>query len=43
MAKLRYGRACILEKKEEYYTELSNTITTFNDDNDTPLYNVKIQ
>ena len=41
-AKLRYGWACMLEKKGDYYMELSNTITTFNDNNNTPLLNVKI-
>ena len=41
--KFRYGRACMLEKKGEYYTELSNTITTFNDNNDAPLFNANIQ
>ena len=31
VAVLRYGLACMLEKKEKYLTELSNNITTFND------------
>ena len=43
MAKLRYGRACMLEKKENYYTKLSNNTTTLNDRNDAPLSNAKIQ
>ena len=34
---LRYGQVCMLDKKENYYMELSNTITTFNDNNNTPL------
>ena len=33
----------MLEKKGKYYTELSNTITTFNDNNDAPLSNANIQ
>ena len=41
-AVLRYGRACMMDKKEKYYTELSNTITTFNDNNNMPLSNVNI-
>ena len=41
-AKLRYVSAYMLEKKENYYTELSNTIKTFNDNNNTPLSNVRI-
>ena len=36
---LMYGRACMLDKKENYYSELGNTITTFNDNNNTPLSN----
>ena len=40
---LRYGQACMLENKEKYYTELSNTITNFNDKNNTTLSNVKTQ
>ena len=32
----------MLEKKEKYYTELGNNITTFNDNNNTPLSNVNI-
>ena len=43
MEKLRYGRACILEKKGKYYTEMSNTIPTFNDNNNKSLSNVNIQ
>ena len=42
MAVLRYGQACMSEKKEKYYTELINTITAFNDNNKSPLSNVKI-
>ena len=30
-AKLRYGQACMLEKKGKYFTEISINITTFND------------
>ena len=41
--KLKYGRACMLEKKEKYYTELSNSITTFNKNNSSHLSNAKIQ
>ena len=33
----------MLEKKKKYYTELSNTITTFHDNNDAPLSNTNIQ
>ena len=33
----------MLENKEKYYTELSNTITNFNDKNNTTLSNVKTQ
>ena len=40
--KIMYGRACMLDKNEKYYTELSNIITNFNDNNDTPLSNVNI-
>ena len=43
MELLRYGRACMLEKKEKYYTEISDTSTSFNDNNKSPLSNVKIQ
>ena len=42
MAKLSYGRACMLYKKENYYTELSNTKTNFNENTDMPLSNVHI-
>ena len=38
-----YGGECMLEKKENYYTELSTTINTFNDNNNTPLSDVNIQ
>ena len=40
--KLRYVLACRLEKKEKDYTKLSNTITTFNENNDTHLSNANI-
>ena len=40
--KLRYGQACMLEKKKNYYRNLSNTITTFNENNGAPLSNAKI-
>ena len=40
---LRYGQACMLESKEKYYTQLSNTITNFNEDKNTQLSNVKIE
>ena len=33
----------MLERKENYYTELSNTITTLNDNNKSPLANAKIR
>ena len=33
----------MLEKKEKYYTKLSNTITNFNDNNNATSSNVKIQ
>ena len=41
--KLRYGQACMLYNKGYYYMELSDTITTFNDNNNTPLFNANIQ
>ena len=40
---LRYGQACILETKGKYYKELVNTITTFNENKNTHLYNANIQ
>ena len=40
---LSYRRACMLELKEKYYTNLSNTINTFNDSNKLPLSNMKIR
>ena len=40
---LRYGQTCMLEKEKKFCTELSNTITTFNDNNNTPLSNVDNQ
>ena len=33
----------MLENKEKYYTELSNTITTFNNNNKSPLSNANIR
>ena len=39
---LRYRLPCALKKKEKYYTEMNNTITIFNDNNNMPLSNVKI-
>ena len=42
MSVLRYGRACILDPKENYHTNLSDTITTFNEKNKYPLSYVKI-
>ena len=33
----------MIYKKEKYYTELSDTITIFDDNNDTPLSYVKIR
>ena len=33
----------MLEKRENYYTEPSKTITNFNGNNYTPLSNVKIE
>ena len=41
-SKLRYGQACMLKRKEKYYTELSNTITTYNENNNAPLSNKNI-
>ena len=32
----------MLEKKERYFTELSNNITNFNDNNNAPLSDVNI-
>ena len=43
MAVIIYGQECMLEKKENYYTELSNTIANFNYNKNTPLSNVGIQ
>ena len=40
---LRYGSACVLESKEKYSTNLSDTITIFSDNNKSPLSNVKIK
>ena len=40
---IRYGQPCMLENKGNYYTELSNTIITFDDNNDAPLSNANIQ
>ena len=40
---IKYQQAHITESKENYYTELSNTITNFNDKNNTTLSNVKTQ
>ena len=40
---LRYGRAYMLKNKETYYMELSNNITTFNENNYNPLYNANIR
>ena len=42
-AVLRYEQACKVEKKENYYTELSNNKTTLNKNNNKPLHNMKIQ
>ena len=39
---IRYGQVCMLEKDAKYYKELSNTITTFNDNNNTLLSNMNI-
>ena len=39
----RYKKSWMIYKKEKYYTELSNTITIFDDNNDTPLSYVKIR
>ena len=39
----KYGLAGRIDKKENYYTELSNTITTFNYKSYTPLSNMNIQ
>ena len=40
---MKYQQAHIVESKEKYYTELINTITSFNDNNDMSLSNVNIQ
>ena len=40
---LRCERVCMLDKKENYYTELRNTITTFNYNNNSPLSNANIR
>ena len=37
-----YWRGCMLKKKEKDYTELSNTITTIIDNNNTPFSNMNI-
>ena len=37
-----YQEAHIAESKEKYYTELSNTIANFNDNNNMPLSNMNI-
>ena len=39
---IKYQQLRIAELKEKYYIELSNIITNFNDNNNTPLSNVKI-
>ena len=41
-SKLRYGQACMLYKKGNYYMEISNTIINFNKNNNMPLSNVNI-
>ena len=38
---IKYQRARIAESKEKYYMKLSNTITNFNDNNNTLLSNMK--
>ena len=40
---LNHQRACIPNLKENYHTELYNTITNLNEHNNTPLSIVKIQ
>ena len=40
---IKYQQARIPKSKEKYYTELSSTITYFNDKSNMPLYNLKIQ
>ena len=40
-AMLGYGQAYMLQNKENNYTELSIAITTFNDNNKSPLSSVK--
>ena len=40
---LKYQWERIAESKENYYTELNNNITNFNDNNNTSLSNAKIQ
>ena len=39
---LRYKQACMLEKKENYHTELSDIITIFNDNKNTLLSSMNI-
>ena len=39
---IKYQQAHITESKENYYTELSNTITNFNDKGNIPLPSVNI-
>ena len=40
---IKYQQAHIAESKKKYYMRLSNTITNFNYNNNTPLSNVNIQ
>ena len=40
---IKYQQACIPELKENYYTELSFTITNFNDSINMPLSNLNIR
>ena len=40
---LKYQQSRIAELKENYYPELSDTLTNFNDKNNTPLSNVNIK
>ena len=39
---IKYQQVRIAYLKEKYYTEMSNTITNFNDNNNTPLPIVNI-
>ena len=42
-AVISYGKVYMLESKEKYYENLSNTINNFNNNKKSPLSNVTIQ